>query len=266
MSRPASSLTVCMALVAALSFAPGTRSMASASVIDLDQCHLTVLFLRDEDGSRVKAEGWLPEQYTPAEVLGHPGSSSPAIWVFDCAEILIDGVGGGSGRISLVGIQIVDRLAHDLWPTHWDHYLVWLHSDNEAVAAAASAVGLPAISVPLISFDWRADDATTTASIPWTGSPYEVSIRGRVRDVPHLHDNTFQYGDEPGAGPRLHLVIDPLVPQDRFCLSALEPGCAGVSTQPGTPMSDFLGTAVGDAGADHEVISHARIHILGRTR
>jgi hypothetical protein len=237
---------------------------ASGNVIDLAACHLTVHFLSEPDKARMTDEGWLPSAYTSADAPGAPGAASLGFWVFDCADVRIDGTAVGEARISLVGIQIMDRLAHHIAAYHWDHYLVWAHSDNETVIEMLEGAGLPAISVPSMAFDWRADGVTTNASIPWADSPYDLSVRGRVEDVPHLHDNTFQHGDEPGAGPGLHLVIDPLVPRDRFCVTAIEPDCATVGSQPGTTMARFLGSADIWAAADHEAISNAQIHVVAR--
>lgn len=96
----------------------------------------------------------------------------------------------------------------------------------------------------------------TTAVVPWGGSPHSLSVRGKINDEPHLHDNTFQHGAGPDVGPRLELAIDPLVPRDRFCVASVQADCMKVVAKPGSKMARFLGSAVDYLAGDHEVLSH----------
>jgi len=265
MARSRSRIGVALAMACLVGAAiPGGRAEAAVSRIGLEDCHLTVHFISEEDGRRMHREGWLPDTYTPAPSYLGPFTGSLGIWVFDCPTTSIDDVGAGDAIISLVGIQVMDRLAHNVVPTTWDHYLVWAHSDNEAIVDALEEVGIPAVDVAGATFDWRADGTTTRAAIPWTASPYELTVRGSIQDAPHLHDNTFQHGPAPGAGPSLRLLIDPLVPRDRFCFSAVAADCGSIRVEDGTPMADLLDDASVFAAADHEVLSHAEIQVTIR--
>jgi len=231
--------------------------------IGLVNCRLTVHFLKESDGERMHREGWLPKEQKLATFPPYgPGSASLLIWVFACEHVEIDRTPIGPAMLSLTGIQIEDRLAHSLSPTHWDNYLVWAHTDNGALKRVMQAAKLPTFSVPDMRLSWRAPGGFTTVAVPWRESPFELSVRGRVNDEPHLHDNTFQHGDRPGIGPRLELVIDPLVPRDKFCIPQIQPDCMSVSTKPDSLMDRFLGTATYFLGADHQPISKARVKVV----
>jgi hypothetical protein len=247
----------------------GASVPASGAVSDiaLGDCRLTVQFMNESDGQRMYREGWLPKGQALAEggaFAYGPGSASLLIWVLACEHVSINGDRAGAAILSLTGIQIRDGLVRSLSPaTHWDSYLVWAHTDNAALGRVMRAAKLPAVTVPRMRFNWRANGDLTTVKVPWRTSPYEISVRGTVQDEPHLHNNTFQHGAVPGAGPRLELVIDPLVPSDHFCLSAVPADCTEVSAKAGSQMKKFLGTATYFLAADHNPISHARIRVIG---
>lgn len=228
--------------------------------IDLSACYLTANFFNESDASRLKAEGWLPPAYTPAGPV--PGAAYLAIWIFDCSSVSLDGYPVGSAIISLVGITIEDRLPYPVGPINWDHYLLWLHTDNNKVANALLASGdYPVSYVSRSLFSFRPDGATTTVSIPWNESPYDIRVRGQVSDAPHVHDNTFQIGANPGR-EGLHLMIEPLVPNDRFCVVATNPTCASVNSAPGSLMTRFLGASMPLFAVDHELISSATLLVI----
>lgn len=256
-------------VAATLMLAAGTAgaSVSAAqrdSDIGLGDCRLTVQFLEESDGQRMYREGWLPKAQTLAEGFAYgPGSASLLVWVFACEHVSINGARAGAAMLSLTGIQIEDDLvrSHSA-ATHWDTYLVWAHTDNAALAKVLRSAKLPAFTVPHMRFNWRANGDTTTVTVPWSKSPYELSVKGRVPDAPHLHDNTFQHGAQPGVGPRLELVIDPLVPRDKSCLPQVMADCTNVSTKRGGRMGKFLGSATYFIAADHEAIPYARIKVV----
>jgi hypothetical protein len=242
------------------------RADEGISELGLADCRLTIHFLKESDGQRMYEGGWLPEGYTLGTFLPYgPGSASLSIWVFACEDVNIDGTPAGPALLSLTGIQVEDRPAHSVYPTHWDNYLVWAHTNNAALESVLRAAELPAFMVPRMQFSWRVGGDRTTANVPWGKSPYELSVAGNISDAPHVHDNTFQHGVGPGVGPRLELLIDPLVPRDKLCQNVdldIAPECMSVSTEPGTQMQTFLGTATYTAAADHEPISHAKINVV----
>lgn len=233
--------------------------------VGLQMCHLTVHFLNESDGQRMYRERWLPKSQ-PLSLVGgwppySPGSASLTIWVLACDRVDINGRSVGSGVLSLTGIQLQDR-AYAVVPTHWDNYLVWAHTNNAELGKALTLAKLPAFTVPDMHFSWRVNGGLTSVEVPWGRSPFGLSVTGSVMDVPHVHDNTFQHGRAPGVGPRLELVIGPLVPRDRFCIPTINPGCMAITTKPGTSMARFLGRATYSLGADHETISQATINLL----
>jgi hypothetical protein len=228
---------------------------AGASTLSLQNCHLTVDFLLAKNGQRMYSEGWLPKSRQLAPVPGfppgRPGGASLTIWIFDCDSTSVDARSTGRATISLTGIQIQDRVYGGASPTHWDNYMVFAHTNNESIATALRAAHLPADLVPGMRFTWRDKNGTTTSSVPWAPSPYSMTMHGRIHDEPHLHDNTFQHGDAAG-GPQLELVIDPLVPRDKFCIPSAQVDCMRIKTQPGTSMARFLGAATYTLAADHD--------------
>jgi hypothetical protein len=246
----------------------GTSARADEGISELGlaDCRLTIHFLKESDGQRMYEEGWLPEGHTLGTFLPYgPGSASLSIWVFACEDVDIDGTPAGPAMLSLTGIQVEDRLAHSVYPTHWDNYLVWAHTNNAALERVLRAAELPAFMVPRMQFSWRVEGDRTTANVPWGKSPYELSVAGSISDAPHVHDNTFQHGAGPSVGPRLELLIDPLVPRDQLCQNVdldIAPKCMSVSTEPGSQMQTFLGTATYTAAADHEPIPHAKIKVV----
>jgi hypothetical protein len=254
-------------VIAAL--APGgapVRAQTGVAGIGLRNCHLTVDFLDERDGARMYREGWLPKGQKLATPSGWPpsgpGSASLTIWVFDCAGTAVDGRPAGAAMLSLTGIQIEDRV-YAVAPTHWDNYMVWAQTNNAVLARTLRAVGLPVVTVRRMRFIWRAGGNLTTVEVPWSASPYGLSIRGLIDDIPHAHDNTFQHGATAGAGPRLELVVDPLVPRDKFCVPAIQSDCMRITTAPGSAMARFLGHAEYTLGADHELIARAQLNVIG---
>jgi hypothetical protein len=199
-------------------------------------------------------------------------------WDFACDRTIVPGGPPGPARLSLVAVHISRAPSADLHATGippnvfantWNHYLVWAHTDNPALAGHLHKAGIPIEVVDTFRFHSNAvgDDITVTSRL----SPYRVTNNANVDDVvfgPHDHTNEFWFGAAPHATVlrlRVHYA------RDLECILTVQVDCRGEIEAPaGSAVADLLGStkvATRYAARHHKIpVVNASTHRSGEPR
>jgi hypothetical protein len=241
----------------------GLSAHAAGTRIELGDCRLAAIFLVMTDAEAM--QDYLPSGYTLQ--LNPDRSANANIYVFSCSNSFISSSPETNRPkdviISFVGIQIVDRVPENFTPgTHWDQYLVWLHTNDSTFWNLFRKAGFPAYYVPGMSFDWRnpLNGGATEARVPWKESPFDVTLRAVPNsNVPHLHENTYQHGPYDNRS-LLRLSIEFPV-EDWLCAYAASSDCAEISTAEETAIGKFLSSMdpAQTIAVDHQPITQATL-------
>jgi hypothetical protein len=280
--------TLCALAPVARADHPSPAAAGGAPDISMSGCLLSLTGI-DDDPEHAKS--YLPARYRLLPFF--PTRATLATWSYSCEGVAVGDSAPRPAQLSLMGIAIEkpDRPAGELpqpvlrpnafdlagpvagTANYWDHYTVFVFSDDRRLVRRLQAAGFPAHAVPGMAFTRTVVPegglpaplvglATSDIDVPWAGSPWTSRVTPPLNDpqpVGHQHNDSF-WRDGPTGAAELEIRIPDAI--DVLCMG---PGgaCGNISSREGSQVASFLAGANRDAfgSVDHRRIERVEAFI-----
>jgi hypothetical protein len=280
--------TLCALAPAARADHPSPAAAGGAPDISMSGCLLSLTGIDDDPEH---ARSYLPARYRLLPFF--PTRATLATWSYSCEGVAVGDSAPRPAQLSLMGIAIEkpDRPAGELpqpvlrpnvfdlagpvagTANYWDHYTVFVFSDDPRLVRRLQTAGFPAHEVPGMTFTRTVVPegglpaplvglATSDIDVPWRPSPWASRVTPPLNDpqpVGHQHNDSY-WRDGPTGAAELEIHIPEAI--DVLCMG---PGgaCGNVKSGERSQVASFLGGANRDAfgSVDHRRIERVEAFI-----